>query len=148
MIIYCDGACPSNGKSTKGGIGIYSDFPGISRSIIYTDNPTNQRCELSAILETLYIIELMESETEFVIKTDSMYSVNCINKWVNSWKKNGWKSANRQPVKNKEIIEEIDTTLSEIRKTKKVTIEWVKAHTGVKDGNYYADLLANEALKI
>jgi ribonuclease HI len=147
--IWTDGACPSNGKGKLGGIGVYSpDF--LSVSIPYhsvrNGKPTNQTCELQAILEALKIIKTIEGNY-FKIHSDSEYSINCITKWVNGWVKNGWLTKNKKPVKNKEIISEITELLTELRHSSKmVIILYCKGHTGLKDSNYFADKLANEAL--
>ena len=98
--IYTDGACINNGKkNAKAGIGIYiSDDFTISEKLIGL--PTNQRAELYAILKELLIIDILNYKN-INIYTDSMYSINCITKWVKGWKKNDWKDSKKKMLKIK-----------------------------------------------
>ncbi len=144
--IYTDGACINNGKKTaKAGIGIYiSDDFTVSEKL--KGLPTNQRAELYAILKALLIIDILNYKN-INIYTDSMYSINCITKWVKGWKKNGWKDSKKKDVKNKDLIDNIDKIYS---KYNHIHFNHVEAHTNKTDihsiGNDKADKLARNSL--
>ncbi len=75
------------------------------------------------------------------ITTDSMYVKNGINQWINNWKNNGWKTAAKKPVKNKDLWQELDDLVQNYS----IKWVWVKGHSG-HTGNERADQLANEAI--
>jgi len=149
IIVFTDGACSNNGYlNAKAGIGIHfpnGELPDLNR--VVKKNPTNQRAELYAILVALYYIDkkLGLADKKIIIKSDSQYSINCVTKWVNGWKKNGWLKKDGAKVKNKEIISRIDHYLQNYD----VEFEHVKAHTSGTDpdsvGNRMADKLAVSA---
>ena len=88
---------------------------------------TNNMGELTAILELLRATaEAGLADEELHILADSQYAINCITKWMPGWKKRGWKKADKSPVKNREILEELDAALV----GRKRTFEWVKGHAG------------------
>lgn len=146
IFIYTDGACSNNGKkNASAGIGVYiENMYSISEKII--GKQTNQRAELYAILKALNIINIKDYN-RIIIYTDSLYSINCITKWVNGWIKNGWLDKKKYPIKNKDIIESIYNIY-----IKHSTIEFnhVIAHTNNNDihsiGNAKADELARLSL--
>ena len=114
---------------------------------------TNQRAELYAIYRGVGTIIKRYSFNKLTIYTDSAYSIGCLTSWIANWKRNNWKTANKQPVKNKDIIQKIDKYISRDKYTNKIKFVHVKAHTGKKDykslGNEKADTLAtNGALGI
>ena len=127
--IYTDGACINNGKkNAKAGIGIYiSDNFTVSEKL--NGLPTNQRAELYAILKALLIIDIIKYKN-IHIYTDSMYSINCITKWVKNWKKNGWKDSKKKDIKNKDLINNIDKIYS---KYNHIYFKHIQAHTSNKD---------------
>ena len=141
--IYTDGACINNGKNAKAGIGIYiSDDFTISEKL--TGLPTNQRAELYAILKALLTIDILNYKN-INIYTDSMYSINCITKWVKGWKKNGWKV--QKKMLKKDLIDNIDKIYS---KYNHIHFNHVEAHTNKTDihsiCNDKADKLARNSL--
>ena len=99
---------------------------------------TNNIMELTAVIEALKIIK---KESKIVITTDSKYVQNGITDWINNWKLKGWKTANKKPVKNKELWMNLD----ELTLIHNITWEWVKGHTG-HPGNERADELANKGI--
>lgn len=163
-VVYTDGACSSNGKlNSTAGIGIYfeNSKKEISQNLETVFNDlfpdlkvhkfTNQQAELLAILKAILATK---NKYYIHIKTDSMYSINCINKWYMNWEKNGWKTANGKLVMNQEIIKEI---LKYSKNNDKIKISYTPAHkpeptdkTKYKDwfGNKEADRLACEALHL
>jgi ribonuclease HI len=150
--IYTDGCCINNGKiGAKGGIGVYfgnDDKRNVSKRL-EGDTQTNNRAELTAILTALEIIISTENykEIEFVIFSDSAYSINAITIWIHNWKKNNWMTAKKILVKNKDIIENIYNIMIIVPK---LTFTHIKSHTGKLDddsiGNMNADKLANDCI--
>ena len=94
--------------------------------------------ELTAVIESL---KILKKPSNIVIVTDSTYVKNGITEWIFNWKNKGWKTANKKPVKNKELWEELD---QESQKHQ-IKWEWIKGHSG-HFGNEKADQLANEAI--
>lgn len=117
MYIFSDGGCKSNGKKTsKAGYSVFftddtnSKFYQFNTTQIISEDPTNNKAELLAILKIFQIIydntNLFE-KLDIYICTDSMYSINCVEKWSRNWLKNNWKNAKGENVKNQNIIKEI-----------------------------------------
>ncbi|MDX2083010.1 MAG: ribonuclease HI [Rickettsiales bacterium] len=136
--IYTDGACLGNpGNGGFGAVLLYKEHrKEISGS---ESNTTNNRMELRAAIEAL---RLLKKPTEVKIYTDSKYVMDGISKWIANWKKNGWKGANKKPIKNIDLWQELDLEVTKHQ----TTWIWVKGH----DGNYYnevADQLAGNAAK-
>ena len=135
--IYTDGACRGNpGPGGWGALLIYQK----SEKELYGFSPetTNNIMELSAVIESLKSIK---RKCPIIITTDSNYVKNGITDWIHSWKKNNWKTANKKPVKNKELWIELDS----LCKLYDIKWEWVKGHSG-HPGNERADSLANKAI--
>ena len=135
--IYTDGAC--KGNPGPGGWGAYLVFGNHTKEICGGNSlTTNNQMELQAVSEALNILN---KPSELTIITDSQYVKNGIEKWMANWKKNGWKTAAKKPVKNKEYWLNLDEALQ--RHT--VSWEWVKGHAG-HPGNEKADDLANKGV--
>lgn len=137
IYIYTDGAC--RGNPGPGGWGALLQYNEYKKEINgFSLLTTNNIMELTAVIESL---KLIKYPSEIVITTDSTYVKNGINDWIHSWKSKGWKTANKKPVKNKELWQKLDN-LSSLH-----TIEWkwVRGHTG-HFGNERADKLANDAI--
>jgi ribonuclease HI len=124
-IVYSDGACTGNGTNKAiGGIGVYFGENDPRNTSERLDNPaTNQRAELTAALRAL---QLFEEDKNLEIRTDSMYTINCVTAWSKTWIANGWKTKEKKPVLNQELIKEI---LEELKKRTGLT-KWthVKGH--------------------
>ncbi len=150
LSIYTDGACQGNGKVTaKAGVGVYlgeDDPRNISLPLEKTPH-TNNRAELWAIKLAFDLIQV-ENPMKAVIYTDSNYAISALTVWINRWKKNGWKTANKKPVLNKDILEEMDEKHEELKKKTEIEFIHVKGHSGELDGNYHADKLANEGILV
>ena len=139
VTIYTDGACSGNpGPGGWGAILMYED---IKKEISGAkENTTNNIMEITAVLEAL---KLLKVECEVKIYSDSAYVVNAFNQgWIENWKKNNWKTAGKDPVKNKELWEE----LYELTKKHKVTFIKVKGHAD-NIYNNRCDELARNAIK-
>jgi ribonuclease HI len=132
--IYTDGSCILNGKpNARGGWAVY--FPGgqfKNMAEKYTNHPTNQRCELTAIQKA------METTKEYIlgggkieIYTDSEYSLKCLQEYCKKWSINGWIKADKKPIENRDIIEPLYNFYS--MHWRQISIKHVRAHTGRQD---------------
>ena len=133
--VYTDGACKGNPGS--GGWGALIVDGSLRREIYGGElGTTNNKMELKAVIMALK--ELTSGDIVNVY-TDSTYVLKGIQEWIINWKKNGWKSSNKKPVKNKELWIELDQMTSLFN----LKWFWVKGHSG-HPGNERADLLANK----
>ena len=136
--LYTDGAC--KGNPGPGGWGVVIIKNGEPVDEIYGGeiNTTNNRMELLAVIHGLNQIE----EADMVrVNTDSMYVKNGITSWINKWVENGWKTAAKKDVANKDLW----LKLQSIVETRKITWNWVRGHSG-DAGNERADFLANKGV--
>lgn len=139
VIIYTDGACSGNpGPGGWGAVLMYKEHKKeISGS---SKNTTNNVMEITAVLEAL---KTLKTDCEVEVYSDSAYVVNAFNsKWIENWKKNGWKNSKKEDVKNKELWIELD----EYAKKYKVKFNKVKGHSDNKYNNR-CDELATSAIK-
>ena len=133
-----DGAC--SGNPGPGGWGALLEYEGYTKEIKgFSSLTTNNIMELKAVIEALKIIKY---RSKIIIMTDSKYVKNGISDWINNWKAKGWKTANKKPVKNKELWQELDNLSS----NHEIEWKWVKGHAG-HPGNEKADQLANEGIE-
>jgi ribonuclease HI len=135
--IYTDGACRGNpGPGGWGALLLYGDH----RKTMHGGEPetTNNRMELTAAIEAL---NALKGAREVILHTDSKYVMDGITKWMPAWKKRGWKTANKKPVKNQDLWQLLDEAVSRHQ----IKWNWVRGHTGV-DGNEQADALANRGI--
>ena len=132
--IYTDGAC--KGNPGVGGWGVLMQSGARTRELHGGEaNSTNNRMELMAVIRAL---EALKKPSRVRLHTDSQYVQLGISKWIHTWKKNGWRTAERKPVKNAELWRELD----ELAARHEIEWLWVKGHAG-HDGNERADALAN-----
>ena len=137
VYIFTDGAC--RGNPGEGGWGAILQYDNHEKEINgYSENTTNNIMELTAVIKSL---QALKKTCDVILTTDSKYVKNGITTWIHNWKKNGWKTASKKSVKNKELWILLD---EECRKHK-VTWEWIKGHSG-HELNERADLLANLAI--
>ena len=138
ITIYTDGACSGNP-----GIGGWGAVIIKEKKITYLsgglDETTNNQMELTAAIKAL---EYFKEAEKIAIHTDSKYVMNGIESWINNWKKNGWKTASKKPVKNKELWIDLDTVISK----HKIKWHWVKGHSG-DENNEIADQLAQKYIE-
>ncbi|KAH9896749.1 ribonuclease H-like domain-containing protein [Cubamyces lactineus] len=143
LIVYSDGACRGNGQpGSVAGVGVWwgPDHPwNICERC--PGGQTNNRAELIAIIRVLETAPM--DQRELIIKTDSHYSISCLETWLDNWKRNGWKKANGGPVNNVALIRYADIMLQERRNIVKQPVKFVKVkgHSG-DVGNDGADRLA------
>ncbi len=129
--IYTDGAC--SGNPGPGGWGVLiSDEDGERELFGGEPETTNNRMEMQAVIEAL-----KATSGAIILYTDSQYVKNGITTWIHGWKRNGWKTASRKPVKNKDLWIETDDLAS----GREIDWRWVKGHAG-HEGNERADELA------
>jgi len=135
--IYTDGAC--RGNPGVGGWGAILKYDNKIKEINgFSKETTNNIMELSAVIKAL---KELNRSCDIIITTDSNYVKDGITKWIYNWKKNGWKTANKKPVKNKELWLELDDLVIK----HKINWKWIKGHSGHPE-NERADQLANEAI--
>ena len=135
--IYTDGAC--RGNPGQGGWGAILKYANTIKEINgVSQQTTNNIMELTAVIESL---KLLNRRCNIIITTDSNYVKNGITEWIYNWKKNGWKTANKKPVKNQDLWIELDNLV----KQHKIEWKWIKGHSGHPE-NERADQLANEAI--
>lgn len=131
--IFTDGAC--KGNPGPGGWGAVLRFGDRERELSGSENPTtNNRMELMAAIAAL---EALLRPCEVDLTTDSAYVRDGITKWIHGWKRNGWRTASRDPVKNAELWQRLDAAAARHR----VVWHWVKGHAGHPE-NERADRLA------
>lgn len=132
--IYTDGACRGNpGPGGWGALLIYGDHEGELHG--GESVTTNNRMELTAAIRAL---ESLKRPCEVVLHTDSQYVRQGITEWMANWKKRGWMTAARKPVKNADLWRELDAAQARHQ----IDWRWVKGHSG-NPGNERADALAN-----
>ena len=137
--IYTDGACSGNPGPGGWGAVIFDEKNKQNNISGKFKETTNNRMELMAPIMAL---KKIKSKSDVVIFTDSTYVKNGITEWIKKWEKNGWKSSNKKPVKNKDLW----VTLNELSKDQVIDWKWVKAHAGNKY-NEIADKLATDAIR-
>ena len=137
VVIHTDGAC--SGNPGPGGWGAILES-GAHRKEIKGGEAmtTNNRMELLAAIEAL---DALKAPSDVELYTDSNYLRGGITSWIKGWKKNGWRTADRKPVKNAELWERLEKSASR----HKVNWHWVKGHVG-HDDNERADELAREGM--
>jgi len=137
IYIYTDGACRGNpGPGGWGAILICDNYrKEIKGGSLLT---TNNIMELTAVIKAL---ELLKNPSTIEITTDSTYVKDGITKWIHNWKAKGWRTANKKPVKNKDLWLQLDQLVSQ----HSINWQWVRGHTGHPE-NEAADQLANAGI--
>jgi ribonuclease HI len=137
VIIHTDGAC--SGNPGPGGWGAVLDYNGTRKELSGgAAKTTNNRMEIQAAVEAL---NALKRACAVEMHVDSQYVKDGITKWIHGWKKNGWKTADKKPVKNVELWQALDEAIQ--RHT--LSWHWVKGHDGHPE-NERADELAREGM--
>ena len=135
--IYADGAC--RGNPGPGGWAATLEYGEHLRELSGAEaQTTNNRMELTAVIRAL---EALKRGVSARVHTDSEYVVRGINEWLPNWKARGWRTADRKPVKNQDLWEQLDAAAAR----HDIEGKWVKGHSGVP-GNERVDALANAAI--
>jgi ribonuclease HI len=138
VVIHTDGAC--SGNPGPGGWGAILEFDGHVRELSGGEAATtNNRMELTAAIEALRALKSTTHPVE--LHTDSEYLKKGITQWIHGWKRNGWRTAARAPVKNADLWQAMD----ELAARHDVDWRWVKGHAG-HDLNERADELARQGM--
>jgi ribonuclease HI len=135
--IYADGAC--RGNPGPGGWGALLSAAGREKELYGAEvSTTNNRMELTAVIRAL---EALTRRAQARIYTDSQYVRLGITEWLPQWKARGWRTADRKPVKNQDLWEQLDALAAQ----HELEWHWVKGHSGVP-GNERVDALANRGI--
>lgn len=135
--IWTDGAC--SGNPGPGGWGAILRFNGTEKELSGAEAlTTNNRMELMAAIAAL---EALTRPCAVTLTTDSQYVKDGLTKWIHGWKRNGWKTSDKKPVKNEDLWKRLDDAAARHR----VTWQWVRGHTGHPE-NERADALARNAI--
>ncbi|MFQ5623352.1 MAG: ribonuclease HI [Paracoccaceae bacterium] len=143
LTAYTDGAC--SGNPGPGGWGVLMVARRGGRTLRERElcggeaGTTNNRMELMAVIAAL---EALERASDITIVTDSTYVRDGVSKWIHNWKRNGWKTSAKKPVKNADLWQRLDAAQAR----HDVTWEWVKGHAGHPE-NERADRLARDGMK-
>jgi ribonuclease HI len=136
--IYTDGAC--SGNPGPGGWGAILRYKTTEKALSgFAPLTTNNRMEMTAVIQAL---EALKEPCNVKIYTDSQYLKDGITKWIKKWKRNGWLTAVKEPVKNKDLWE----TLDEAARRHTVEWHWIKGHQGHPE-NERCDELARMAIR-
>ena len=137
--IYTDGAC--SGNPGRGGWGAVIFIPEKKAIHLFggSENTTNNQMELIAAINALKYFEKVQIINLY---TDSQYVKNGIESWIKNWKKNGWKTASKKPVKNQDLWKNLDFQINK----HEVSWHWVKGHAG-NENNEMADHLARRFIE-
>ncbi len=135
--IFTDGGC--RGNPGLGGWGALLRYGASEKELFGSEeDTTNNRMELMAAIQAL---EALKRPCKINLTTDSQYVRRGISEWMDGWKKRGWKTAAKKPVKNKDLWQRLDEAAAKHQ----IEWHWVKGHSG-HDGNERADELANKAM--
>ena len=135
--IYADGGC--RGNPGPGGWGVLLQAGASEKELWGGEaNTTNNRMELTAVIRAL---EALKRTTKIHVHTDSQYVQKGISEWIHNWKRNGWRTADKKPVKNADLWQVLDA----LTKQHEIKWLWVKGHAG-NPGNERADSLANRGM--
>ena len=134
VVLYTDGSC--KGNPGPGGWGVLLEWGDHTKELCGGESETtNNRMEIMAVIQGL---RALSRTCQVLVVTDSIYVRDGVTKWMAGWKRNGWRTAAKKPVKNRDLWEELDAELANHH----VDWEWVKGHAG-HPGNERADELAN-----
>lgn len=141
--VFTDGGCSGN-PGPGGWAYVLIDEKG---SIISTSSggeaqTTNNKMELNAVINAIKACKLLQANKIF-INTDSQYVKNGITQWIVSWKAKGWKTASKDPVKNRELWEELDS----LNSSSDITWNWVKGHAGIQYNELCDSMVRKETQK-
>lgn len=144
IIVYTDGGC--SGNPGPGGWGIVVIANDEARQLSGGEKiTTNNRMELTAAISALSVIQNTPSFNgkKIIVNIDSQYVKNGITVWIKSWKQKGWKTADKKPVKNQDLWQQLD----ELNSNLNVEWNWVKGHAGIEYNEICDQLCQKEIAK-
>jgi ribonuclease HI len=137
--LFTDGAC--KGNPGPGGWGVLMRYGSVEKSLCGGEaNTTNNRMELMAAIAGL---QALKESCHVILTTDSQYVRKGITEWIDAWKKNGWRTSAKAPVKNADLWQVLDQ--EQLRH--QLEWRWVKGHSGHRE-NELADQLANQGIPL
>jgi ribonuclease HI len=138
VTIYSDGAC--EGNPGPGGYAAIVDVDGDRREILGGERrTTNNRMELKAVIAAL---ALLAEPASVRVVTDSQYVAKGMTSWIHGWKRKGWRNSSGEPVKNRDLWEELER----LARPHRVSWQWIRGHSGHPE-NERADALARKAIQ-
>ncbi len=140
--VFTDGGCIGN-PGPGGWAYVIDDPSGAVEDSGFDPQTTNNRMELLAVIEVLKVIRSRNDANSYTVHTDSQYVQKGITQWIFSWKKNGWKTAAKKPVKNRDLWMKLD----ELRDVTQPSWAWVKGHAGI-ELNERCDQLVQEVIAL
>ncbi len=141
VTIYTDGACKGNPGPGGWGVLLMGEG-GVQKELFGGEaNTTNNRMEMTAVIQAL---KALKRPCTVLLYLDSEYVRKGITEWIKGWKMRGWKTADKKPVKNVELWQELDALVQ--GGGHQITWRWVKGHAG-DPGNERADALANKGVE-
>ncbi len=144
-VLYTDGGCHGNPGPGAWAFVLYrpDGSDEVVRLFGAEEDTTNNRMELSAVIEGLEYVRLNgECEGGLICRTDSRYVQQGITSWISTWKRNGWRTASKKPVKNQDLWRRLDALVSEVGPS----WEWVEGHAG-EPGNEECDALVQQGIR-
>ena len=140
ITLITDGSCLGN--PGPGGWAAILRYGGKTKELVGSDpSTTNNRMELTAVIEGL---NALSEPCEVLLEIDSQYVKNGVNEWMPNWKKRGWKTASKKPVKNQDLWQALDAAVGR----HKIDWKWVKGHADHADNNRCDELARGAAEKL
>lgn len=140
--VFTDGGCSGNPGPGGWAYVLISNGNVISTSSGGEAQTTNNKMELMAVINAISSCNLIGAK-KIIINTDSQYVKNGITTWIFNWKNNGWKTASKDPVKNKELWQQLD----ELASSSDITWNWVKGHAGIEYNELCDSMVKKEMQK-
>ena len=145
LMIYTDGGCSGNpGPGGWAYILVQNTFQGqkvLAENYGSDRQTTNNRMELSAVIESLRAVKTMDIPRQITVYTDSQYVQKGITEWIKKWRLNSWRTSDKKPVKNQDLWQELDSLADDFS----INWEWVRGHSGI-EYNERCDLLTQQAI--
>lgn len=130
--IFTDGSCVKKGNQCKASYGYYMTINGeeYEEYKLLEGEKTNNKAEISGVILAFELLDqFIQADDKVILYSDSEYTIKSLTEWIINWKKNGWKTANKKPVKNVELIKRMDELYESVKsKCHNITIKHIMAH--------------------